>query len=158
MSEAALPDQIERLDQALEILVRLHVAGVQHELVVQLIALADADDLFLARFDAEALVVRIVDDVDLLRRRVDEPKDVALGAFRHRQYARRPMRGQRDRRARVRIGQLVRQVLRKHQMNAVVDRHDRPARDERRQHVVWRVKERDPFTPERKRDPELLGD
>ncbi len=68
MIEAALPHQVERLDQPLEVLVRLDVAGVQHELVVQLIALAHAHDVLLARLDAEALVVGVVDDVDLLRR------------------------------------------------------------------------------------------
>ena len=31
---ALLPHQVERLDQPLEVLVRLDVAGVQHELVV----------------------------------------------------------------------------------------------------------------------------
>ena len=43
-------------------------------------------------------------------------------------------------------------------MDAVVDRDDRSAGDERRQHVVRRVEERDAFTPERQRDPELLAD
>ena len=36
----------------------------------------------------------------------------------------------------------VRQVLRKHQVDAVVDRDDRSARHERRQHVVRRVEQR----------------
>ena len=52
-----------------------------------------------------------------------------------------------DRRARVAEREPVRQILRKHQMDAVVDRHDRPAADERRQHVVRRVKQRDAFAP-----------
>ena len=67
MIEAALAHQMERLDQPLEVLVRLDVAGVEHELVVQLIPLADADDVLLARLDAEPLVVGVVDDVDLAR-------------------------------------------------------------------------------------------
>ena len=83
---------------------------------------------------------------------VDEPQDVALRALRHRQHARRAPRRQRDRRPRVGERQPVRQVLRKHQVDAVVDRHDRPARHERRQHVVRRVKQRDAFAPERQRD------
>ena len=61
-------------------------------------------------------------------RDVDEPQDVALRALRHRQDPRRAPRRQRDRRARVAERQPVRQVLRKHQVDAVVDRHDRPAR------------------------------
>ena len=128
MIEAAVAHEMERLDQPLEVLVRLHVAGVQHELVVQLIALADADDVLFARLDAEPLVVGVVDDVDLVRRHVDEPQDVALRALRHRQHARRAPRRQRDRRPRVGERQAVRQVLRKHQVDAVVDRDDRPAR------------------------------
>ncbi len=120
---------------------RLDVAGVQHELVLELISLADADDVFLARLDAEALVVRVVDDVDLLRRRAEEPHDVALRALRDGQHARRAPRGQRHRRLGVAERQPVRQVLRKHQVDAVVNRDDRSARHERRQHVV-RARER----------------
>ena len=65
--EAALAHQVEGDDQPFEVLVRLDVAGVEHELVVQLVALADADDVLLARLDSEALIVGVVDDGDLVR-------------------------------------------------------------------------------------------
>ena len=65
--QAAAAHQLERFDQPLEVLVRLDVAGVEHELVVELIALADADDVLLAGLDREPLVVGVVDHVDLAR-------------------------------------------------------------------------------------------
>src|SRR5206468_3315786 len=88
-------------------------AGVQHELVVQLIPLPHANNVLLARLDTEPLVVRVVDDVDLLGRHIDEPEDVALGAFRHRQHPRRAAGREGDRRPR--IGQ--RQAARKFSPN-----------------------------------------
>ena len=152
--ESALADEVERLDQPLEILVRLHVACVEHELVVQLIALAHPHHVLFARLDAEALVVRVVDDVDLVGLRVDEAQDVALRALRDRQHARRAAGRQPNRRARVREREPVRQVLRKHQVDAVVDRDDRRATDERRQHIVRRVKQRDALALHRQRNRE----
>ena len=58
----------------------------------------------------------------------------------------------RNRGARVAKRQAVRQVLREHQVDAVVDRDDRSARHERRQHIVRRVEERHAFAPERERN------
>ncbi len=95
MVEAALAHEIERVDQPLEVLVRLDVARVEHELVVELITLAYAHDVVLARLDAEALVVGVVDDVDLLGRDVDEPQDVALRALRHGHHPRRRLAARR---------------------------------------------------------------
>ena len=60
-------------------------------------------------------------------------------------------------RARVRIPEPAGQVLWKTEVDAVVDRHDRAARRQRRQHVVRRVEQLDPFAPEIDRDRELLG-
>src|SRR5262249_36957420 len=51
--EPALVHDVERVDQPFEILVRLHVARIQHELVLQLIAIADADDVLLRGVDGE---------------------------------------------------------------------------------------------------------
>ena len=47
--EAARVQVVERLDQPLEVLVRLDVAGVEHERLVQLVALADARDVLVRR-------------------------------------------------------------------------------------------------------------
>ena len=44
-SKPSLAHAVERLDQALEVLVRLDVADVEHERVVQLVALADPRDV-----------------------------------------------------------------------------------------------------------------
>ena len=158
MIEAPLTHAVERFDQPLEVLVRLHVAGVQHELVVELIALAHADHVLFARLDAEPLVVRVVDDIDLVGVGIDESQDVALGTLRHRQHARRTVRREADRHARVAEREMVRQVLRKHQVNAVVDRHDRSTGNERGQHVMRRVEERHALAAQRERDAHLLGD
>ena len=158
MIEPAFADQIERLDQPLEILVRLDVAGVQHELVVKLIPLAHTHDIFLGRVDGEPLVVGVVDHVDLLRLRVDEAEDVAFRALRHGHDARRAPGREADRRPRVPEREPVRQILRKHQVNAVVDRHDGAATNERRQHIVRRVEQGHPLALERQRDSHLLGD
>ena len=43
--EAAAAHQMERFDEPLEVLVRLHVAGVEHELILQLKPLAHAGDV-----------------------------------------------------------------------------------------------------------------
>ena len=81
---------------------------------------------------------------------VEEAQDVALRALRHRQDARRALAPPCQIDAlRVGVGQPVGQVLRKHQVDAVVNRHDRPAADQRRQHVVRRMKQRHPFALQR---------
>ena len=109
--------------------------------------------------DAEARVVGVVDDVDLARRDVDESLNVALRTFRHRQHARRALGCHRDRRPRVmRQRQRLGGMLRKHQVNGVVDRDDRRAGHQRRQHVVRRVKQVDALALERQRNPNLLGE
>src|SRR5512132_2494237 len=41
-------------------------------------------------------------------------------------------------------------------MDAVVNRYDRSRPDQRRKHVVWRVKQRDSLPPERERDANLF--
>ena len=118
---------MKRVEQALEILVRLHVADVEDELVLQLVSLRHAlHGLFRGR-RGEVLVDGIVDDGDLFRRHVEELEDVALGRLGHRQDAiGAPGRGTHLCPC-VRQCRPVGEVLRKAQVNAVVDRHDRPA-------------------------------
>ena len=87
-SSSPLPQLGERLDQPHEVLVRLDVADVQHEPVIELVALAHARDLApRAASIAEPLVDGVVDDDDLLRRHVEEVQDVALRRLGHRQDA-----------------------------------------------------------------------
>ena len=68
-SELAAAQLGERLDQPDEILVRLDVADVQHELVIELVALPHARDFLLRRLSQKRSSMRVVDDDDLLRRR-----------------------------------------------------------------------------------------
>ena len=58
---------------------RFHVAGVEHELLVELITLADAYDVLFFRLDTEPLIVCVVDDVDLVGSDIDEPEDDSAG-------------------------------------------------------------------------------
>ena len=68
------------------------------------------------------------------------------------------MRRHPQRAARVGVAELVRQVLRKPQVDAVVDRHDRAARRQRRQHVVRRVEQVGALAPQVAAERELLAD
>ena len=68
--QPALAHQVKRLDQPAEILVRLDVPGVEHELVVELVPLPHAHHVFLGWLDSEPLIIRVVDHIDFLRRRV----------------------------------------------------------------------------------------
>ena len=156
-SSSPFAEHVERLDQPLEILVRLDVAGVEDERIVELVALADAHDLVGRGLFAEALVDGVVDDVDLRFRHVEVLEDVALRGLRDRQDARRPVRRDPQRAARVRVAEPVREVLRKAQVDAVVNRDDRAARRQRRQHVVRRVKQIDPLAAQIERKRELLA-
>src|SRR5262249_5497883 len=61
-----------------------------------------------------------------------------------------------DRRPRVGEREPAGQVLREHQVDAIVNRDYRSRPDQRRKHVMWRVKQRDPLTPERERDANLF--
>ena len=87
MIETRLPDQMERVEQPLDVLVRLDVADVQRELALELIALLDGAHLVLRRRGREPLVDAVVDDGDLLGRDVEEFEDVALRRFRNGQDA-----------------------------------------------------------------------
>ena len=137
---------------------RFHVARVEHERALQLVPLAHALDVLFPRRHAEALVVGVVDDVDLVGSDVHESQDVALRAFRHGQHPSGAPGRAPDGGARVAERQRVGQVLRKHQMDAVVNRDDRLAPDERRQHVVRCVKQRHALALERERNLQLFGD
>ena len=70
------------------------------------------------------LVDRVVNHRHFLGLDVEEPQDVALGGLRHRQDAIGLARRAPHRRLRVDIRQLARQVLREHQVNAIVNGHD----------------------------------
>ena len=65
-AQPAPPHQVERLDQAFQVLVRLDVPSVEHEGVVQLISLPNAGHVLVFRRDAEPLVEGIRDDVNLV--------------------------------------------------------------------------------------------
>ena len=140
--EFALPaQQVERFNRSFEILVRLDVAGVEDERIVELITLPDPRDVVFRRRLAETLVDAVVDDVDLLRRHAEIIEDVAFRGLRDREDAIRAVRRHPHRTARVRIAQPVGKVLRKPQVDAVVDGDDCFARRQRRQHVVRCVKQ-----------------
>ena len=156
--ELAGPQLVEGLDQPHEVLVRLDVADVEDEPVIELIPLAHAGDGVGWRRHREVRVDGVVDDDDLLGRDVEEVEDVPLGRVGHRQNAVRSVRRRPHLRARIGIGHAVGQILRKHQVNAVVDRHDRAAADRGRQHVVRRVIEIRPLAPQHPRHVNLLAD
>jgi hypothetical protein len=124
---AAAAERMEGLDQALEVLVRLDVPRIQDERAVELVALAHALDFLRRRRLAEPLVDRVVDHVDLLFRDPEVPEDVALRRLRDGEHAVRPVRRHPERRAGIRVGDAVGQVLREPEVDAVVDRDDRPA-------------------------------
>ena len=148
----------ERLDQPHEVLVRLDVADVEDELVIELVALADARRPLLGGVSREVLVDGVVDDDDLLRRDVEEVEDVALRRLETRSgcdpIGARPSTSTRAHRHRP-PGSAV---LREHQVDAVVDRDDRAARDRGRQHVVRRVVDVGPLAPQHPRHVDLLAD
>ena len=106
---------------------------------------------------AEVLVDGVVDDDDLLRLDVEEMEDVALRRLGDGQDAIRAARCRPHRRARVGVGGAVRQVLRKHQVDAVVNGHDRSAADGRRQHVMRRVVDVRTLAPQDPRHVNLLA-
>src|SRR5262249_7875693 len=106
----------------------------------------------------EPLVDGVVDDVNLRIRDVEVAQDVALGRLRDRDHAAGPVRRRPHLRARVRVAQLARQVLREAQVDAVVNGDDRPAGGQRRQHVGRRGKELAGSPPQIDRNRELLRD
>ena len=152
-----LPQLVERVDQPLEVLVRLDVADVERERVLQLVARPHPLELLLVGRHGQPLVDRVVDDRHLVGRHVEPAQDVELRRFRHREDPVGAVRGRPQLRLRVGVGEPVRQVLREHQVDAVVDRHDRPAVNQRRQDVVRRVEQVDVLAPQRHRDAELLA-
>ena len=157
-NSAAAPEQMERLDGPLEVLVRLDVAGVEDERIVELIALANPCDIVFRRWRAEAFVDAVVDDVNLFRRDVEVVEDVALRRLRHRQDAARLVARHPHRTARVRVAEPVREVLRKPQVDAVMNRHDRLAGRQRRQDVVRSVKQVGALATQVARHRDLLAD
>ena len=77
-SNPFLRSRFERLNEAHQILVRLDITDVEHEPVVELIALPHPGDRVLRRRDAEAFVDGVVDDDDFIGRNVEEVDDVTL--------------------------------------------------------------------------------
>ena len=69
--EPRLPHELKRVDQPLDVLVRLDVADVQHEVAVELIPLAHAPHVVFGRLGGEPLVDRVGDDGDLLGRHAE---------------------------------------------------------------------------------------
>ena len=155
--EAARAQLGERLDQPHQVLVRPDVADVEHELVFQLIPLPHALDRLRGGRRREALLDRVVDHDDLFGRNAEEMHDVAFRGLGHGEDAVRLPRGAPHRRPGVHVRRAVRQVLREHQVDAVVDRHDRAAADAGRQHVVRCVIDVRPLAPEHPRHVHLLA-
>jgi len=156
--EASPAQPVERLDQPHEVLVRLDVADVENELVIELIALADASDVLIDRRGREPIVDRVVHHDDLVRRHVEKTEQVALGRFRDGENPARPPRRAPHRCLCVHVRGPVRQVLRKHQMNAVVDRDDRTTANRRRQHVVRGMEDVGSLSAQHPRHMDLLAD
>ena len=154
---AVLVQVMDRLDQPLEVLVRLDVADVEHERLVQLEPLADALDLVVRRRHPEVIVDGVVDDRHLVGRDAAEAEDVALRRLRHRQHPPRPPRRPPHEQPGVEDGQPVGQVLREHQVDAVVDGHHGRTGHEDRQDVVRAVEQRHAGAPQPPRDLDLLA-
>ena len=151
------PQQRKRFDQPVDVLVRLDVARVEDERRRELEPLADAIDVFRRRRFFEALVERVVDHLDLGGRHAQIVNDVVFRRVRHRQHPSRSPRRQPHDGPGVDERGAVRQVLRKPQMNAVVDRDDVRAPHQRRDDVVRRVKEIDARSPHRNRHAQLFA-
>ena len=151
------PRDRKRLDQPLDVLVRLDVAHVEHEWVIQLVALPRQVHPHRVRGTQEPLVDGVVDNLHFLRRNVEETQDVALRCLRHGEDAIGLPRRAPHRSFRVDIRQLAWQVLREHQVDAVVNGHHRPAADRGRQHVVRLVHHRHALARQRERNADLLG-
>ena len=82
----------KRLDDAHYIFVRADAPGVEQKRRVHLIALGDEFALGIAGVaQAEAVVDGVVDDLDLLRRHMEQAHRVSLGKIRDREDARRAM-------------------------------------------------------------------
>ncbi len=145
---AVLVQVMDRLDQPLEVLVRLDVADVEHERFVQLEPLADALDLVVRRRHQEVIVDGVVDYRHLVGRDAAEAEDVALRRLRHRQHPPRPPRRPPHEQPGVEDGQPVGEVLREHQVDAVVDGHHGRTGHENRQDVVRAVEQRHAGAPQ----------
>ena len=156
MIEAGRVQVMKRFDQALDVLVRLDVSRVQHELLLQLEPFAHAVDLRRRRHLAEAVVEAVVNDGDLLLGNLEVAQDVALRRLGHRDDLPGAVRRPPQERARVAIRQPIRQVLREHQVDAVVDGDHGLAGRQRRQHVMRAVEQIDPLPGEACRDVDLL--
>ena len=76
-SSSLAPDDVERFDQPLEVLVRLDVARIEDERIVQLIPFADPHHFVGRRLLVESLVDRVVDD-----------RDLRLGTWKYRRMSR----------------------------------------------------------------------
>ena len=148
---------MEGVDEPLEVLVGLDVADVQGERAVQLVALPDALHGFLAGRRGKPIVDGVVDDHDAVGGHIAVAQDVGLGRFRHRQDPLGSPRSRPETGPGIRVRQPVGEVLREHQVDAVVDGHDGSARHERRQHVVRRMEEIDVPGQQPGRHHELLA-
>ena len=155
---AGAPRDRKRLDQPPDVLVRLDVADVEHERMIKLVPLPRQVHVDQVGRPQEPLVDGVVDHCHFLRRDVEEAQDVSLGCFRYRQNTVGLARRAPHRALGVDIRQFARQVLREHQVDAIVNRHHRPAADGRRQHIVRLMHHLHALAGERERNPVLLGD
>ena len=153
-----LAQQVKRLDQPLEVFMGLDVACVEHERPVELVPLAHEPDGLRVGLLPEAVVNRVVNDIDAGLGYAEVAEDVAfrcLGDCHDTGCAvgRRPHLA-----AHIRIPEAAWQILRESQMDAVVNGDDRTARGQRRQHVMRRMEQLDCLASDVDRDRELLAD
>ncbi len=153
----ALLEQAEGRDQPLEVLVGLDVPRVEDEAAADLVALAHALHLFLARVLQDGLVDRVGDDLDAVGvgRRV-EGQDVAAGRLGHGEHEVAAADRAAHHLPRVARGEPVRQVLGEQQVDAVVDGDHGALPAEQGQHVVRRVQEVGAQAVDLERDREVL--
>jgi hypothetical protein len=149
---------VERFDQTLEVLVRLDVPDVERERVLQLVAGADPFHVLVGGFERQPFVDGVVDDRDLVGRHAEPAEDIELRRLGHRQHAVRSVGRGPQLQLGVGVGQAPGQILREHQVDAVVDRHHGPAVNRRREHVVRRMEEVDVLPQQCHRDADLLAD
>ena len=149
---ALLTQEDERVDEALEILVRLDIAGIHHESILKLVSLPDVCHLLFRRLSVKVIGDRVVNDGDLILRHGKEAEDVPLRGFGDGQDSTRSVDGGPERAAGVTTCDPVREVLREDQVDAVVNRDDGTTGCQDRQDVVWCVEQLRAGAPDVYRD------
>ena len=135
-----------------------HVAREEHEPAAELVALAHALHLRRPGVLQQPRVDRVRDDVHLLGvGRGVEAEDVGPRGLGHGEDERAAAHGVAHHEARVAKGDPVGQVLRKREVDAVVDRDHRRHRAQERPDVVREVEEIRPEAAQLERDREVLA-